>query len=553
MEAFIIYLLKSSGILLLFYGCYHFFLSRETLFKPNRWFLVSGLLAAIFLPLVHFTKTVYVNMLLAAEGSTKIEALANQLNESVTSWPMILIGVYIFGSSFFILKFVFEINSARKFIKQGEKKSVNDLIYVQSSKTIQPFSFFKYIIYNPLNHKTADLKLILAHEHVHARQKHSLDILFMEIILLMQWFNPIAWLYKSVLKQNLEFLADTQNSAIKDNKKQYQYILLKHAVSERNLSIVNPFFNSLIKKRIVMINQIPSQKIKALKILTIIPLLALFLYSFNVKTEYSATYNSSKQSTGKIIELIIDKDTTDEELETIKKDLEKDGIDFSYTMVHNEKKEIINVSIQITGKSKNGGSFNNSYNSSDKEKAISPLVVFIDQEHNLISIGSKGAFKPNTFKLHTDDTSIWIDSDNEEHKEIHIKKVNGKKVITINGEEVNEEDLQDMDIEVKEDSQIFISKGAKNDKNTVFIRSDSDDDHDIEIISKEGSGFFFIDTNGDKELLFIVDGKESSSKKVKRLDPDDIESMNILKGEKAIKKYGKKGKAGVMVITTKKN
>ena len=85
MEAFIIYLLKSSGILLLFYGCYYVFLRRETHFKPNRWFLVSGLLAAIFLPLVHFTKTVYVNMLLAAEGSTKIETLANQLNESVTS------------------------------------------------------------------------------------------------------------------------------------------------------------------------------------------------------------------------------------------------------------------------------------------------------------------------------------------------------------------------------------------------------------------------------------------------------------------------------------
>lgn len=553
MEAFIIYLLKSSGILLLFYGSYYFFLRRETFFRSNRWFLVIGLLAAVFLPLVHFTKTVYVTMSSASKSGTKIEALPIQLNESVTSWPIILMCVYIFGSSFFILKLIFEISSARKFIKQGEKKSVNDLIYVKSSKTIQPFSFFKYIIYNPLNHKTADLELILAHEHVHARQKHSLDILFMEIILLMQWFNPIAWLYKSMLKQNLEFLADTQNSAIKDHKKQYQYILLKQAVSEHNLSIVNPFFNSLIKKRIVMINQIPSQKIKALKILTIIPLLALFLYSFNVKTEYSTIYNSSEQSTGKIIELIIDKDTTDEELETIKKDLEKDGIDFSYTIVHNEKKEIINISIQITGESKNGGSFNNSYNSSDKEKAISPLVVFIDQEHNLISIGSRGGFKPNTSKLHTDNTSIWIDSDNEEHKEIIIKKVNGKKVIIVNGEEVDEEDLEDMDIHAKEHSGVFISKDSNNDKKTVIISSDSDDDHDIKVISKEGSGFFFIDTDGDKELLFIVDGKESSSKKVKQLDSDDIETMNILKGEKAIKKYGKKAKAGVIVISTKKN
>ena len=175
-----------------------------------------------------------------------------------------------------------------------------------------------------MNHNVKDLEFILAHEQVHANQKHSLDILFIEIILLLQWFNPIAWGYKYALKQNLEFLADAKNTALKANKKHYQYILLKQVIGKHNLSIVNPFFNSLIKKRIVMINQMPSQRRNVLKTLTIIPLFVFFLYSFNVKTEYSTANRITTQTNGSTIDLTIDKDTSDEALLKMKADLEKD-------------------------------------------------------------------------------------------------------------------------------------------------------------------------------------------------------------------------------------
>lgn len=86
----------------------------------------------------------------------------------------------------------------------------------------------------------------------------------------------------------------------------------------------------------------------------------------------------------------------------------------------------------------------------------------------------------------------------------------------------------------------------------VFIIKDSDDDEDIEVISKKGNGFFFIDTADDKDQLYIIDGKEGSKEDVKSLSPEKIETIKVYKGDKAVEQYGKKAKDGVIEIKTKK-
>lgn len=278
--------------------------------------------------------------------------------------------------------------------------------------------------------------------------------------------------------------------------------------------------------------------------------LIAFKTNGTTKDSRKARYLKKQVAPLQKIELTIDKETSDDALLKMKGDLTAQEIDFSYTVVRNTKKEIIDISIQITGKSHNGGTFNSSYNSFDKEEPISPLVVLIDQEHNLVSIGSKGTYKPRSISIDSDDHNVWISSNGERNKAIRIKEENGKKVIIVDGKEVKEEDLEDMDIHIDQGSHVFISK---NHKDNVFVHSDSEDEHDIKVISKKGNGFFFIDTDDDKEPLYILNGKESTAKKVKRLDPDEIESIDVSKGEKAIEKYGKKAKDGVVEIITKKN
>ncbi|KQC31442.1 M56 family metallopeptidase [Flagellimonas eckloniae] len=482
MEAFLIYLLKSAGVLTLFLGCYYLFLRKETLFTANRWFLVIGLVTSAILPFIHLTTTITLSAeMMAGTNST----MGNDVivdSQSFSTLRNFLIVTYLLGVAIFLARFIVQIRSVLTFIKLGKKKITENVTYVESSMDVQPFSFFKYVIYNQKKHSEKELESILAHELVHATQKHTVDILCVELISVFQWFNPFAWLYKNALKQNLEFLADTKNSSLKKNRKQYQYILLSQSISKQNLSIVNPFFNSLIKKRIVMINQTPSKKRKTLKSLVILPLLALFLVGFNTKTVYTFENADGPTSENTKIELIIDKDTSDDELVKIKSDLAEDKIDFSYTLQRNDKDEITSFSISVEGP-KNSATLN----SSNSNSAIKPMYVIVDLTTNEIAIGqgNKTSFRhsPNSIYVYDDET--------------HSKKIKVKK-------------------------------------------------------SKKGNGFFFTHHDGDEDPLYIIDEKEFSKKQFEKLDADQIETMSVLKGEKAIEKYGEKAKNGVVEIVTKK-
>ena len=124
----------------------------------------------------------------------------------------------------------------------------------------------------------------------------------------------------------------------------------------------------------------------------------------------------------------------------------------------------------------------------------------------------------------------------------------------VNGEEVSEEALEAMEKKHElHGAQIKVRKSKNDGKNSVIIIKDSDDEDDIEVIEEGGNSFFFIDTNGEENPLYYIDGKEATEKEVKKLSPEAIESMNVYKGEKAMEKYGDKAKDGVIEITTKKN
>ncbi len=327
---------------------------------------------------------------------------------------------------------------------------------------------------------------------VHAQQKHSYDVIFMEIFLALQWFNPFAWYYRIAIKQNLEFLADTDNTEIKLNKKDYQYILLKQAVGQQNLSIINPFFNSLIKKRIVMINQQKSKKVNAIKSLFILPMLALFLISFNTKEVYTTNEKNISDNT---IEILIDKNTTDNQLVKIKNDLIKEGFDFSFTTVRNKNSEIQNISIEINGGNKSKGEVSSRFNSASDNDTIDKIHIIID----------------------TDKNSIFISHVDVAHKVTSAKKTSNS-----------------------------------NNNQQISISTSSSGEYDLKVSEETDNGFKFISGNDNKEPLFFVDGKKWESKDVSNLDPSKIASMNVIKGLSAQEKYGEDGKNGVVEITLKK-
>ncbi len=609
METVFEYLLKSSGILGIFYVVYLIFLQKETLFKENRRFLLFGIFCALVCPFL--TIPVYVEMVPTSftQLSTNTISSPGSIEDPGTDPWMIATVLYITGLVFFIGKLGIQVFSLRSVLGHSVNKTRRGgLVYIETSRKIAPFSFFHYIVYNPSLYSEAELEAILTHERAHCYQKHSLDILIGHFITVVLWINPLSFLYRNTIRQNLEFLADASATNKLPSLKKYQYALLKVSGHELPIPIVNQFYNSLIKKRIVMLQKSQSKKTNMLKSALVLPALALFLFSFNTKEVYlpatsTADLHWLAQETDKKIKVKITKDTSDAELEKIKQDMDKEGVDFSYTVVRNSDREIIDLSVDMNAKPEKGKQFKGSSSFDNDGDPIDPVTIVFDPEGNLMFMGgdddrvfdfkSKGE-KMTWFmeedaemseemkaKLKSEGAEFIIITEDEEEttdeegnviKKIRIKKggeaENGerimvkrmkghndddskiitKKIVIRDGEKVME--LHEGD-DHEENIEVIKSKGGAG-KN-VFIIKDSDDDEDIEIIEGDGAGFFFLDSEKGEKLLYIIDGKEVNEKKFKSLSPKDIATVNVWKGDKAVEKYGKKAKDGVVEITTKKD
>jgi hypothetical protein len=155
----------------------------------------------------------------------------------------------------------------------------NGMKLYQVDKNIIPFSFGNAIFINQQLHTDAELKEIIRHEFVHIKQKHTHDIIWCELLCILNWYNPFTWLIRNAVRQNLEFIADHKVLENGVSKKQYQYLLLK-VIGNNHFSIANQFNFSSLKKRIAMMNKMKSAQAHLFKFLFILPLLALLLVAF---------------------------------------------------------------------------------------------------------------------------------------------------------------------------------------------------------------------------------------------------------------------------------
>ncbi len=323
------YLLKSSAIIALFYISYRLFLQRETFFESNRWFLFIGLIIAAALPSVVIP--IYIEYTPAATNNTfmvsDIADLSTQ--DEPFNWLQLGLWIYSIGVCFFLGKFLIELTSLQRLIKKNPKKRMERFSLIEIFDQIAPFSFFKWIVYNPSQFKKNELQLIINHEKVHAKEHHTIDVLLAQLCCVLFWFNPLVWLYKKELQQNLEFIADKKAQTVADCKESYQRLLLKTSVPNHPLVVTNNFYNSLIKKRIIMLHKSKSNKLNAWKYALIIPVLALFLMSFNTREVYVAKNIASYSVLDK--EFIITANSSDIELDEIKRYFKNKSVQIKFS------------------------------------------------------------------------------------------------------------------------------------------------------------------------------------------------------------------------------
>ena len=382
MEALFIFILKSSGLLAMFYFAYIFLLRKETFFNSSRWFLMAGLITSVVLPFVVYTKVIWVeappvpapdpiitttttdvsNIPTSNHEAAVYDTQYNPTTVSVIeeenfeiNWTLVAAVVYAIGFLGFMIKFALDFYSLNSVLKGKKIEQQEDFKFIDVNENIAPFSYFDYIVYNSSLYTSSELESILEHEKVHSDQKHTIDVLISRIFCILFWFNPIIWLYKKAILQNLEFIADSEASKKIADKKAYQYTLLKITTHETCVAITNHFYQSLIKKRIVMLNKNQSNKRNYWKYSAVIPALGAFVLLFQIRTiaqekkqaEVATIQRDTVKDTEQTIK--ITKNTTDKELNELPGQLKANhNLDVEISDVkRNTKEELTGIQIKV--------------------------------------------------------------------------------------------------------------------------------------------------------------------------------------------------------------
>ena len=361
------YLGYSSLIIAIVSGFYWLFLRKETFYRWNRWVLLGGLMIALSYPLLPVpnsllnVKSELKQLILPVQSNAKSQALvgdnsskkmeqSNGVIEPASTgqavsldWYLIFLGIYCIGVG--ILTFRFGVQLWGVFSQlRGVEISRGKAYHLVSLKTeTAPFSFGKYIFLNPDKYTEKEFFQILNHEKIHVRQGHTIDLILAELLTVFQWFNPMAWLYRYLTVENLEFQVDEKILASGEDKKNYQYHLLKIAIPNYPLSITTNYNQSLIKKRITMMNRKKSSLGVVSKYALLLPILFFVLVAFKeaspvdykteiIPPESNATERnepeSSRSIAGKGIFCVITASISSQELREIEDKLETKGVEF---------------------------------------------------------------------------------------------------------------------------------------------------------------------------------------------------------------------------------
>ncbi|BDW92764.1 hypothetical protein MACH07_15960 [Flagellimonas marinaquae] len=280
----ITYILESLAFQLLFLLTYDLFLKKETFFQWNRAYLLATFVLSILLPWIKIealqttmpkeleTTTVFLTQLdgvVLGPDSQEVNFLAS------VPWPYLVMAI---GAILAALWFVFKLLQLGRLKSKSKVEHYPDYTKVIMPQSTSAFSFFRSIFMGAQIKKDNEAN-ILAHEMVHVKQKHTLDLLFFELARIVFWFNPLVYIYQYRVAELHEFIADEK--AVKQNKQAHFEMLLSEAFHTQNISFVNQFFTkSLIKKRIVMLQKKKSKAVWQLKYVLLMPLvLGMLIYT----------------------------------------------------------------------------------------------------------------------------------------------------------------------------------------------------------------------------------------------------------------------------------
>jgi len=263
---------------------YWLFLKNETFFLVNRLYLLCSVVFALLVPLIKiplsdsFSNLMSVNILdtIIVSPDNIEQGFFNRLNVF-----NILTIIYFAGAAIFLIRFLLKLFQIILLINKHEIIHKNGLKIIYLDKNYSPFSFLNFVFLNQ-DIKREDINSIIIHEKIHVKQYHSLDLIIIEILGIVQWFNPFIWFYRNSLKNLHEYFADEEILLKGFNKTNYKQILIKQTVAFQLNDITNNFNHSLLKRRFIMMSQVKSNKLALLKMFFVLPIAVIMVMAFSL-------------------------------------------------------------------------------------------------------------------------------------------------------------------------------------------------------------------------------------------------------------------------------
>lgn len=536
MQSALAYILQVNILLSIVYLGYILLLKNLTFYQLNRGYFLSGVLFALIYPFLDIRSLFQQHIEPVGELIAFIPDLSlTEKQQGIYTLENLLYGIISLGLLWFAARLCIQLFSLLRIHFHSVEAAWKNYLYRNVLFPIVPFSFLNKIYINKEQHQELELHDIFEHEDIHVKGLHSLDILCFEILLIVCWYNPFVWLMRRAVRQNLEFLTDQQvlNKGI--DRQTYQYSLLHVSKQGASVAISNQFNFKLLKKRIMMMNKKRSSKLQLSNYAFLLPIIIFSAGAFTVT-----------KADDHIIEVVnIAKETDVSELGQV---LHNDSSTLTDTVkVKNEKRldtlKIVEFKAgsedfaEIAGKVTGVSVF------SDTTKSTTKTVIFR---------GSGGTMKAPLFVVDGIKQGVLFDTN-----------------------ELNPNDIAS--IEVLRDVAAFSTFGEEGKNGVVKIFTKKSDVPAVvnlkaskadtskhgkiqDVVVKGYAKGFKVDTvnltlrgvNADgKQPLVIVDGLEKTDQSIHGINPNDIESISILKdaGAKAI--YGEKATNGVILVTTK--
>lgn len=477
---------------------YFLFLRNERFFVLNRIYLVMGILASVILPLVTVRYVVELPVLQAVATAGPVTVSLHDEGAWQQILTLFFIAVWLTGVAVIMSRYVAQVIPVLRAAGEAERTPGYPAKVIRSSEFPGSFSLFSLVVVNPSVSET-EAREIMNHELVHIRQMHWFDLLLSSLLCAVQWFNPVAWIYSGFIRQNHEYLADEEALQRTSDPAVYRAVLLNQIAGTPVIDLGSFFSYSHNKKRFIMMKNKISSPYRKLRLFLILPVAALVLYAF-AKPEYKVVEEGADTATATIVTSDIANSVTGVIRDERGNPLEGAAIVIKGTTV---------------GTISDGAG---RFALKDVPDDAILVISYVGFKTTFYSVEAGGRNPVVTMQM----SAVVTDT-------VNIGPVPPPPPPP----PPSGAGTPPPPPPPPSGSEMPPPPPVSGPKNTIEVV-------DGKIATK---------TNA----LIVIDGEIVSNKSLSEIDPDEIELINVIKGEKAIQNYGKKGKNGVIEIVTKKS